>query len=364
MDDKLNIKKISSDKSQLMEDIFDEDLEETKKKPIVEDSEKEKKTESAFGVHKMPKNYKIGHFDDHNSIISKIDKRGRISKHSKKIGIFIVIFGVIFVLLLVYLVYSYISTPDFSLSRALRLDKENSVKINYNYKKEDIIKDVFDGEEKVENEIEETETEGETDDSTSLEDDSLVEEPVEENLYFFVDSDNDGLSDEEEFILETSHLNSDSDGDGYGDLAELLGLYDPASTEKLINNINIAEYKNNSFSYSVLHPKIWIKSILSDESSAIFSIDNHSFVQILVEENTDNLDIKSWYANRFFSLVNDSNLIKKATWEGFYSDDGSVFYLADLNSKNIYTILYSFPENQPQSYINIFKMMVNSFSIK
>lgn len=42
-----------------------------------------------------------------------------------------------------------------------------------------------------------------------------------------VDSDGDGLADEEEKALQTDPQNSDSDGDGLGDLVELLLAYDP-----------------------------------------------------------------------------------------------------------------------------------------
>jgi hypothetical protein len=146
-------------------------------------------------------------------------------------------------------------------------------------------------------------------------------------------------------------------------LTEALNLYNPAGNGKLINNSNVSKYQNNSFAYNILYPTIWDKNVLSDESSIIFSINSNSFVQVLVEENETGANIKNWYTSRFFTLVDSANFIENENWEGVYSEDGLAVYLTNKQKSYIYTILYTVPEGQTQSYINIFKIIVNSFLV-
>lgn len=327
--------------------------------------------EPVFNIHKMPKGYKTGRFDlNHHTKKEKNPENnnnnnnelGDISrKNNKKIGIFIIGMGAIVVMVLLYLVFSYMNNSEFSVSKIFKFEKKN---INENSEivlpsenqpinNEDFVDDL--------NSIDEELVDNTN--NTSTED---INTPVnlDELISVFVDSDGDGLSDDEEFILGSNHQNIDSDGDGFSDLMELLNLYDPISPGKLSDNINIDEYENKSFSYSILYPKSWDKRALSDESSLVLSIDESSFVQILVEKNESNLSIKDWYANRFMSIVDSSKIIKTKKWEGFYSEDLLAFYLTDNKLENIYTILYIFPENRPNSYINIFNSIVNSFTLK
>ena len=316
------------------------------------------KKEAVFNIHKMPKGYKFGRFESHEE---RPDGKstGTSHKKSKKIGFLIIIFGIIFVLFLAYLMFSYIQNPSFQLfsGRDRTIEVEESVTPPLSLDEdepdpvdiiEEDIEEVIDDENIVDDFIEE-----------DLED--LAEEDI---LAFFIDSDSDGLSDTEEALLGTDPLNSDSDSDGYGDLEELLNLYNPAGEGRLIENENIEEHANQSFSYSLLYPASWDLRSLSDDSSVIFSIDDNSFIQVLVESNDSGLDIKSWYASRFFENIADSRIIKKNNWEGVFSGDGLAFYLSSSNSNNIYTLFYSFPSGQTGSYINIFNMMINSFQFK
>ena len=315
--------------------------------------------EPVFNIHRMPQNYKSGRFEISSSDgETKIAPTKEHKQKNKKIGLVIMLFGFIFVIFLGYLIFSYISNPNFSFNNLFNFEKEKEI-INVDNNVNNPVNVVEEDQEEVieENIVEE---------NSPMEE--VVENIEEENLaenfsYVFLDSDGDGLSDEEEYLLGSNYLQADSDGDGYEDLSEVLSLYNPIGSNKLIDNINIDKFENNSFNYSLLYPKAWDTSVLNDESSVVFSINDNSFIQVLVEKNEGQQNIGSWYGSRFFSFINSEDIIINNDWNGLYSEDGSAFYLTDKNLKNIYTILYNFPENQPQSYINIFKMMVNSFKL-
>ncbi|HOZ53334.1 MAG TPA: hypothetical protein PK142_01490 [bacterium] len=329
-------------------------------------SQKELETltpDPVFNIHRMPQNYKSGRFEvSSDSGETKIAPTKEHKQKNKKIGLVIMIFGFIFVAFLGYLIFSYISNPNFSFNSLFSFNNENktdniinntnnnSADLAEEKQEENVIVDVVEENNQTESIVEDIE--------------KIEENNTEEAIsYVFLDSDSDGLSDEEEYVLGSNYLQVDSDNDGYNDLSEVLSLYNPIGVNKLVDNINIDEFKNNSFNYSLLYPGAWDKSILSDESSVIFSIDDNSFFQVLVEKNEGQQNIGSWYGSRFFSFINSEDIIIKEDWSGLYSEDGSAFYLTDKNLKNIYTILYNFSENQPQSYINILKMMVNSFRL-
>jgi len=76
-----------------------------------------------------------------------------------------------------------------------------------------------------------------------------AEERSETSQHIFLDSDQDGLSDEEEKALGTDPHNPDSDGDGYSDGSELKSGYDPlrpSPGDRLIPEANIPSSKNSS----------------------------------------------------------------------------------------------------------------------
>ncbi len=95
----------------------------------------------------------------------------------------------------------------------------------------------------------------------------------------------------------------------------------------------------------------------------VLSIDDNAFFQVLVEKNTNSFSIKDWYADRFFVLIPDSNVVSNNVWDGVYDSEGLALYLTDKQRKNVYTILYNTTNNQ-KTYINIFNMMIKSFALR
>lgn len=364
--------------------------------------------ELSFTVYKMPKNYKIGRFSDKKNIdISSLEKEVKFSSPKKesmfaaksssassnydyqpkrkKTGIILLFLGLLFLAFLVYIMISYVVSPNFSLTNIFNLgsnksnleqqslggkDIANIINGNIdnnldeiNNSKPNLDEDLFNDEEALSIDEEDLVL---TDDI--IESDGILENEGEASedvkAFEFLDSDGDGLSDEEEMLLGSDKLNVDSDGDGYSDLEELKNLYNPTGKGKLEENVNIVKFVSKNLNFSFLHPSAWEANALSDDSSIIFPINESSHIQVMVEENTEKQNIRAWYANRFFELMDEGVLIKNNNWQGLYSSDKTAFYFTDNNFKNVYTILYSTPSGQENIFYNIFNMMIKSFTLK
>jgi hypothetical protein len=154
-------------------------------------------------------------------------------------------------------------------------------------------------------------------------DDNLVTAPVP-----VADSDSDGLTDDEEFVLGTNPNSADSDGDTYDDLGEINNNYNPASAGRLAGNPNLVEYRNPVGGYQVLYPKNWLRESLDDDRTVIFKAADDSLMQISLQDNTDKQSIVGWYGGAFpDSLITYDKLKNASNWEGIAGDDGRNFYL-------------------------------------
>lgn len=193
-------------------------------------------------------------------------------------------------------------------------------------------------------------------------------EAIEENLAVGLtpglDSDHDGLTDAEEILLGTGTSTPDTDGDLYLDGAEILNLYNPASAGKLSANPGIALYENKTFSYSVLYPSAWQTSLSGGDDSIMFKAANNQFFQIIVQPNTAGQSLDQWYMDQLdAAAVNEADRVSGSDWQGIKSLDGLTLYLMDASQKNIFTLAYNPGESNLLEYINIFNMMIKSFTL-
>ena len=335
-----------------------------RKKTKTEDT-KANVPEPVFKVHRMPKGYKSGRFES-SAFSSSPSKEKSSGGSNKKVGLLIISLGSITVVFLIYIIISYLSQPDFSLGGIFKFKSSNTavkpspVVLN---EKEPAISLINEEEPVVIEEEEDLELDLDIEEDLIIDEENNMEEEVEVSVSF-LDSDGDGLSDQEEVLIGTNPLESDSDGDGYDDFTEVSNLYNPLGSGLLKDNRNIQELQDDNLVYSVLYPSSLEPSISNDGHNTLFFLDDNSFIQILLEENEGQQNITSWYGSRFFSFIDNSEIIEKDTWSGFYTSDGSSFYLGDHDRKYVFTILYNFPENQNPLYMNIFKMMINSFQLK
>ncbi len=180
-----------------------------------------------------------------------------------------------------------------------------------------------------------------------------------------LDSDSDGLFDDEEILLGTSATSTDSDGDKYGDLVELGSGYDPAGPGKLANNPRLVKYDNTTFNYGLLYPLGWEPQSLADEATTVFKASEDSLIQISVQDNSDKAGILSWYENLFPNTTAAyDQLLSVDGWDGMMGADNLNFYLTDSQHKNIYVVSYIPAVAGRIVYPNIFKMMLNSLAVK
>lgn len=176
------------------------------------------------------------------------------------------------------------------------------------------------------------------------------------------DTDQDGLSDVEEMLLDCNISKSDSDGDGYGDLEELNKLYNPAGAGKLIANPNIEKYTNGNFKYSLYYPNTWLRTNVDGENSILFRAGNEQYIQVIAQDNPEAKSLDDWYKEQVNPAIDPSQRLYKAGWSGIRSADGLIAYLNNSSQSVIYTILYNTGMDDTLVYSAIFKMIVESFA--
>lgn len=185
------------------------------------------------------------------------------------------------------------------------------------------------------------------------------------NLPPLIDSDNDGLNDDEEALLGTNANSIDSDADTYSDVTELAEAYNPAGSGKLSANTNLAKYANESVGYEILYPKNWPIKSLNNDATVIFTASDDSLIQISVQENSDKAGILSWYENSFPNVTITYDKLKSTdNWDGIMGENRLNFYLTDKKHNNIFVISCIPSVDDRVAYPNIFKLMINSLVIK
>lgn len=292
-------------------------------------------------------------------------------KHNvKTVGLIIIASSVVFIGLLVYLSYIYIIKPQ------AKTNPETSTLVSSEPEKK-IITDLI-------NEQRASSSEEITmattsliatvtpntldlengDASSTLMNEELSGKP-DINLPPLLDTDGDGLNDEEESALGTDATLSDTNGNGYLDLVEINNNYNPVGTGRLVNNSSLDTYQNLAFNYSFLYPKAFSPSSLSDDSIIILTATDDSIIQISLQENTNQQSILGWYGDSFSEVTVTYDKLKSGdTWDGVWSEDGQNFYLTDKERNNIYIISYIPSVAGRLAYPNIFKLLINSLLIK
>jgi len=182
-----------------------------------------------------------------------------------------------------------------------------------------------------------------------------------------VDSDEDGLTDIEEAVFSTDVNNSDTDGDTYQDGAETINLYNPAGAGTLAGSGLVLEYVNSVYGYSLFYPSSFrLEDKFNGESVFFFSGVDGS-IQVLAQDNPDQKDVISWYADLVGSAAEEITAEKITTKKGIayiYSPDGLTAYLSAAGSSRIFVITYSPEESGAIQFKTTLEMMINSFILK
>ena len=193
--------------------------------------------------------------------------------------------------------------------------------------------------------------------------------PVALNYTSSVDSDNDQLTDEEEDLYGTEKRKPDTDEDGYLDGQELINLFNPkaAGASLLETSGLVNKYSNPIFNYEILHPSAWLARPTDQSlSEVIFQSTTGEYIEVLVQDNPDKLDLVQWYLKQ--SPLADLNQVKRqVTKQGYdelISPDQLTHYLADKNNPDkVYVIAYNIGNKTRVNFLTTFQMMLNSFKL-
>ncbi len=198
---------------------------------------------------------------------------------------------------------------------------------------------------------------------TEIEEDESETEEAEEEVSSLEDMDEDGLSSIEEEIFGTKDNSNDSDEDSYLDKEEILNLYNPNGSGRLIDNVSIESLANKMFGYRFLSVKGWSQKSIGGDDSWLIKQSDEQFIQVVVQQNSDKQNIEDWYQEQFADeIVEESRKIESKTWTGIISEDGVSAYLTDKEMNNIFAISYNFKKDYPV-YKTVFEMILKSFEI-
>lgn len=180
----------------------------------------------------------------------------------------------------------------------------------------------------------------------------------------WLDSDNDGLSDQEEDVLNTNKNNSDSDGDGTSDKEEFLALSNPAGNGELIDNVKIKKYENGVPKYSLLYPSTW-QFGQQEANTVVFTSEDGNKIQVLSMPNSKKQSIDVWFNSEVSAKpVSDKQRVSKNGWSGIISENGMNVYVANQSQDKIFIISYKSFASDENIYINIFTVLLNSLIIE
>lgn len=181
-----------------------------------------------------------------------------------------------------------------------------------------------------------------------------------------LDADSDGLTDTEEGLYGSDINNKDSDGDTHLDGHEVFHLYNPVGTtpSSLIETGSVKEFTSSQFGYHIYYPSAWSPQVLDGVTgSVMFSSGTGEFIEVLIEQNTNNLPIVSWYLTQAPGVrAGDlETFVAKSGLDGIKSPDRLTAYF----TKNglVYIISYNIGAKTDLLYKRTFEMMLNSFKV-
>jgi hypothetical protein len=339
-----------------------------KKEPIKLDENLIKKVDDDLIVHNMPDQKRLAG----NRLLEKapVSSGFQISapkNNFKMVGMFIIVGGFIVIGILVYISYSFIIKPASKNTIANPQQSEKVVDnkavpippisipaevIDINATTSVVISEPID-----------LNVSTSTNDlGASLD---VLNGQVSEEVIPLLDSDNDGLYDEEELALGLNINMDNSDLDLYTDKIELDGAYNPNGVGKLADNTALIKYDNKDFNFEILYPKNWKLKEASGDNATIFTAPDDSIIQVSVQDNSSGLNIMSWYADAFPGSALTYERIKSgATWDGVMGEDNLNFYLTDKNHQKIYIISYLPIYANRLAYPSLFKALISSIILK
>lgn len=318
-------------------------------------------------THNMPAQEKIAGSVSNPVTPGKVsfDTNSGPKKNFKILGIVIMLGGLIVISLIVFLTYKFVIAPTASSNRnpVVSPEKNNSE----NIKKEEIVASTSPAEIPDSNADIVSIPDGSSPDINATSSPAEMPEESEgkdlSDLPPLLDSDNDGLLDNEEILFGTLATSDDSDADGYKDLAELLSGYDPSvKGGSLKDSVHFLSYTNSVYGFSFSYPKAWPLTEPRSDLTILSAADD-SLIQVSVSRNEDGLGILTWFESSFpDESASYDNLISRPGFEAMKSKDGLNLYITDEKRQNVIVLSYIPASMERLAYKNVYDLIIQSFS--
>lgn len=328
------------------------------------------KVEQDLIVHNMPNRSRLGSSSAPVSSSSGMSGAAGQKSNVKSVGAIIIGLGVILVGALIYLSFRFVIKPQAERSNLNQASTSAPIVATPIVEEEGDMETATTSSTTPIAVVEpESATTSESVATSSEEIDTEVmpEEGVQEEEVWapILDTDGDGLTDDEELVLQTNLSEIDSDQDGYLDLAEVKSGYDPLGAGRLVESKGLIAHQDPTSRFTILHPVAWTRQSLNNGYTLIISAPDNSLFQVSVQNNPRQQAIADWYAETFEIQADSYGRFKNGTgWEGVMSEDGVNFYLTDSKLQNIYAISYIPVISSRLAYLNIYQMMIDNFQIQ
>lgn len=321
-------------------------------------------------VHNMPNRSRLG-----SSSAPSISGQGFSGSNGpksnvKSVGAIIIGLGIILIGALIYLSYRFIIKPQAEAPATGQVNTTTSEVLTPASEEEDLANTATTSSTTPIEVIEAISATSSTETATSSEEadtEVMPEEGLKEEVLWtpILDTDGDGLTDDEELVMQTNLSEIDSDKDGYLDLAEIKSGYNPLGAGRLRDSPSLIAHVDETSGFTVLHPRNWTKQSLNNGYTLIISAPDNSLFQVSVQDNPRQQAIVDWYGETFEVPADNYGRFKNgAGWEGVMSEDGINFYLTDTKRQNIYAISYIPVVSTRLAYLNIYQMMIDTFQVK
>ncbi|HTK04227.1 MAG TPA: thrombospondin type 3 repeat-containing protein [Candidatus Eisenbacteria bacterium] len=182
-----------------------------------------------------------------------------------------------------------------------------------------------------------------------------------------LDSDSDGLTDEEErSVFNTNPNDPNTDKDSYVDLNEALNLFDPSkpAPSSLKDNPGIAVYSNADQNYVIFRPAAWTirEGTAEAKKEIFFDAATGEFIEVLVQDKEKTQPIMDWYLAQAPGVTSSQvELYKtKQGYDAVLSPDKFTAYVD--GGERVYVVSYNLGKRFEIQYKVTFQMMVQSLT--
>ncbi|NUM25727.1 MAG: hypothetical protein HUU49_03870 [Candidatus Buchananbacteria bacterium] len=177
------------------------------------------------------------------------------------------------------------------------------------------------------------------------------------------DSDNDGLTLEEENLYGTDPSLLDSDNDGFSDGSELLNGYDPTHVGQTLEASGVFT-KHTGAGYSISYPTGWQVRPQSDNSETLFISSTGEFVAVIIMENPDKLPLAEWYAKQYPDIdITNAVSVRLNSFSGYRHPDNRIYFLTKSGDiSKIFMVNYNVGNFRLTNFATTFNLMVKSLN--